>query len=368
MSKWRPSVEEERWLAIGARLSGKISAEFLATRTGGWKRTGPLARVAFAALGLAAAGCTAGIVGAHTDGLVLTGLILLAAAESLILIGRLFASGIEEALWTVGLLCVGIGLLNPLHSTTDNDWLMLGLAVSTLAGLRLLNPLLTTIAAVTAGAWLCARPLAVTFDARHAAHLTVNLYSLAMALTALALLGLPMRRPSYEQMLGWIVTLLPITGLIWLAGVDPLTHAGGSTEGPRGVYALLAGAVAVTAVVMLFVGLRRRSHAPLMSFMGCCAHLAWQLRGVSGLSLEARLLLWGLLVLVAALLINRYLRSPRHGLTSEPMTDRSGALGLLELAGTSALTEQTAGAAAEPAPAWAPGGGQFGGAGSTGSF
>ena len=366
MSLWRPSVQEERWLALAARLRGQLPAASLETRCGGWRRTGPLARIAFAVLGLVAAGCAAGILGDHSDGLFVTGFVLLVTAECLILIGRLFASGIEEALEVAGLFCIGAAIVRALHGAADAEWVLLATAVFAIAGLRLLNPLLTTLAVVAAGGWLAMLPLPVAFDAHHGAQLSVNLYLLVVALAALACLAARIRRPSQEQMFQWLVALLPLVGLAWLTGVDLFFHVERSAAGAGRVNVLLAGAVGATAVIMLVVGLRRRSHAPLMSFMGCVAHLAWQLRGVSGLSLQSRLLLWGMLILIGALLVNRYLREPRRGVTSEPMTERSGALALLQLVGTSALTEQAA--ATRAAPEWTPGGGRFGGSGASGGF
>ena len=366
MSLWRPSVAEERWLAIAARLAGNLPQAYLAQRTGGWRRTGPLARLAFALLGLVAAGCTAGLLGDHSNGLVSTGIVLVVAAESLILRARLFACGIEEALEMVGLVCIGAGTLGLLQVGLGDVWLLLGVAVCAVAGLRLLNPLLTTLAVVALGGWISTQPSAIAFDSRHGAYLTVNLFLLGVALAALASLAASIRRPSYERMLSWLVAVLPAAGLIWLAGVDLLIHLERAAASSTAANLVLVATVSATAAAMLVVGLRRRSHAALISFLGCCAHLAWQLRALSGLSLQARLLLWGSVLLLAALVANRYLRRPRAGVTSEPMTDRSGALDLLQMASTSALTQQATPQAASAQ--WTPTGGRFGGGGASGSY
>ncbi len=46
MSRWRPSPAEERWLEVASELGAAVPPAAMAERTGGWRSTGPLARVA----------------------------------------------------------------------------------------------------------------------------------------------------------------------------------------------------------------------------------------------------------------------------------------------------------------------------------
>jgi hypothetical protein len=69
--------------------------------------------------------------------------------------------------------------------------------------------------------------------------------------------------------------------------------------------------------------------------------------------------------LIAATILDRYLRTPRHGITSQKMSDREGSLGLLELAGAAVLTPHT-----QPAQTstFHGGGGQGAGGGASGAY
>jgi hypothetical protein len=70
--------------------------------------------------------------------------------------------------------------------------------------------------------------------------------------------------------------------------------------------------------------------------MLCAGCLAYELRRISSLSVQERLLLGGGAVLLIAVALDRYLREPRRGITSRQLeTDDS--LDPLQLAGTLAL-------------------------------
>lgn len=108
MSRWRPSPIEERWLAVAAELGDSVPRASLAGRTGGWRSTGPLARIALFVLGLVAATLVVGILGiSHQSVLLVAGLIVTVAAEWLSVRKRLHASGIEEGLCLAGYLLIG---------------------------------------------------------------------------------------------------------------------------------------------------------------------------------------------------------------------------------------------------------------------
>ena len=95
----RPTVAEERWLAVAAALGANRTPAEVTARTGGWRSTGLLARIAMFFLGLLAAALIAGVLSlGGTTTLLIAGLVAAFAAESLARGKRLFASGIEEGL------------------------------------------------------------------------------------------------------------------------------------------------------------------------------------------------------------------------------------------------------------------------------
>jgi hypothetical protein len=119
---------------------------------------------------------------------------------------------------------------------------------------------------------------------------------------------------------------------------------------------------------MLWTGLRQRRHAPLWGFLGCVAAFAVELHGALALATETWLILCGLVALAAGVALERYLRTPRNGLTSAPLTTREGPLDLLQIAGA-ALLAKRAGPEAPPAETtFEGGGGKFGGGGASGRY
>ena len=71
MSGWRPSPDEERWLDVASDLGAAIPHAALAGRTGGWRSTGPLARIALFALGFVAAALLFGVLGFGSEAMLL---------------------------------------------------------------------------------------------------------------------------------------------------------------------------------------------------------------------------------------------------------------------------------------------------------
>ena len=121
----------------------------------------------------------------------------------------------------------------------------------------------------------------------------------------------------------------------------------------------------VFAVIALATGLRRRTHAPLVAFMLCVACIAYELRGLTGLPLEARLILWGCVLLCASIALERYLRVTRRGITSRQVREDGDSAGILGMAGSVVLTPQSS---PQAAPTFEGGGGRFGGGGASGEF
>ncbi len=375
MSRWRPSPDEERWLEVAARL-GAVARDALAQRTGGWRSTGPLARIALFVLGLVAAGLVLGILDFGVPVLgpgataLLAGLIAAAAAEWLAVGKRLHASGIEEGLCVAGFLLIGawiVTVIEPDDYMTARVATLVMIAAGLAAGLRLLNPFVTACAVVAFVNWVDTTVIARTLDQTIGGGVTALTFGLALAALALALGAREYRRPSHDRMLDWLVVTLPLAAYeqhaTWsLSPVvsDPIGSAGGR---PATMAMLL-----VLGVALLVVGLRRRRHAPLLGFMACVACLAVELRFATTLATETWLILYGLAALVAGVALDRYLRRPRNGLTSAALETREGPLDLLQTAGAALLAQRTSPGPPSAEPAVTPGEGRFGGGGASGRY
>jgi hypothetical protein len=372
VSRWRPTPAEERWLAVAAELGDALPPEALAERSGGWRVTGLLARSALFVLGFVAAALLVGILRSGGEVvLLISGLIAIGAAEWLTVTRRLHASGIEEGLGVAGSLLVGAWiatLLEPRFTVAGASVTVLLLIVAGgAAGLRRLNPFVTTCASIAFVSWIGTTAAARVIDGTIGGGLTVLFVGGTIAASALALGAREYRRPSHDRMLDWLVATLPAAAYVQYArwsAFDPTQVAVGDGTGrPVAIVLLLT-----LGAAMLWTGLRRRRHAPLWGFLGCVAGLAMELHGALPLATETWLIVCGLVALAAGVALERYLRTPRNGLTSAPLTTREGPLDLLQIAGA-ALLAKHAGPETPPAESTFEGsGGKFGGGGASGSY
>ena len=372
MSIWRPSPDEERWLEVAARLRGALAMDLTTDRTGGWRSAGLFARIALFVLGLVAAALMLAVLGFNHEAMLLVAGVVAAGASEWLKVGkRLQASGIEEGLCVGGYLLIGLwiaGKAGPVfaHPGLDIFWLVV-IGATGAAGLRLLNPLLTTCAALAFVEWLDATQFARGIDTTAGGGMTALVFACAVAGGALAAGTHEFRRPSHDRMLDWVVVALPVFAYLRRTAFDVFDAASFATLAGtnRAVVMVLLLALGIVA---LATGLRRRRHAPLLAFLGCLGCVAVELRFSSSWPTEAWLVIYGLTVTAAGLAIDRYLRQPRNGLTSEKLADREGALDLLQTAGAAVLT-QSGGPGAQPVePAPVQHEGRFGGGGASGSF
>ena len=371
-SRWRPSPDEERWLEVESRLGAAVPRAIVAERAGGWRSTGPLARTALFVLGLVAAALILGVLGFRDETtLLVAGLVAAFAAEWLTVAKRLYASGVEEGLCVGGALMIGAWLTTVIAPRSGFaggtlETLVLIVAVGA-AGLRLLNPLVTTCAVIAFVYWVGATPVARALEQSIGSGVTTVVVGCALAMLALVLGAREYRRPSHDRMLDWLVATLPVA-----AYARPATwniHEAMQIPGGGGSVRLaMAVLLLALAVAMLVAGLRRRRHAPLLGFMGCIACLAMELRLATALATETWLILYGLAALLAGVALDRYLRSPRNGFISAALTHREGPLDLLQTAGAAVLAQSTAPELPRSEPPVAPGGGRFGGGGASGSY
>lgn len=372
MRRWRPTSTEERWLEVASRLGNALPEDALVARSGGWRSTGLLARIALFALGLVAAALLFGVLGVGEQiNLLVAGLIAALAAEWLTVSKRLHASGIEEGLTLGGFLLVGAWITTLIGPWSDfaggAPHTLVLIAAALAAGLRRLNPLVTTCAVIALVGWVGSTTIAQALDQPIGHGMTAFAFGCALAVLALAGGAREMRRPSYDRMLDWLVATLPVAAYAFHTThgfSSRLLDAGAVSSVRVATVALLL----VLGVALLAAGLRRRSHAPLLGFMGCIACLAVELRFATPVATETWLLASGLGALIAGLALDRYLRLPRDGLTSAALTDGGGAFDLLQTVGAALLAQRTS---PDPATSDGPfnaGGGRFGGGGASGSY
>ncbi|HEY2676903.1 MAG TPA: hypothetical protein VGI65_08010 [Steroidobacteraceae bacterium] len=353
MTAFRPTPEQERWMAAASRLHLKLTQQWIADRIGGWTAPSSIARYAFFVLGAVAAGLIAAIFELLRvpGALFAAGVVMLAAAEWLILGKHLFHAGIEEALWAAGSLALVLQLVEPNIESGVSAAVLAAIAL-TLAGIRSLNPLFITLAAMVASLAIdLAGGTRLFGDARPAIAAAVFCYLTGMI--ALIAGRATFRRPSYDQMLNWLMVIMPLCGFLWLATQQAL---------PIRLFTGFASAVFASAA--LIMGLRRRAHAPLIACIVSLLCVAYQLRDLTALPLKVKLMAWGSIALLLSLGLDRYLRTARRGITSRQIGKGSRALDLLQWVSATTL-------APKAAPVDAPfkgGGGRGGGGGADGSF
>ena len=322
-----PTVAEERLMAVGAPVP--------------WKSFAIFPRIGFFILSSICAAALSGFIAAtfrsgHAGALI-AGVMAIAAAEILIGRFRFFAAGLEEALWFVGVMEIA-GRFIPVGASWET-WLTVFGVASLVAAVRLLNPFCAVLGAVLIP--FLFGSLAAPFCA-------------LIALVALALLPLPRRRPSIEHTIGALAVVMPLAAYLF------------AKDGTFVFDPLVAGALLLYAVGALIVGVHFRLHAPLLALFPTLGCLAYEVRELSGLSLEARLIVWGSVLLGVSIAVERYLKTPRHGITSRQLRDDK--LGdLLQLAGTVAIAPHDK-PAEHGGPRLESGGSSFGGAGTGGDF
>lgn len=372
MSRWRPSPDEERWLAVASRLRAALPAAAVSARTGGWRSAGLLARIALFVLGILAALLLYAVLGFRAEPMMLlAGLAAALAAEWLTLQMRLHASGIEEGLTVAGFMMASVGVMlmvwpDPLFSGTRGYALAAILAAGA-AGWRRLNPVVTTGATIAGLYWFASTDVVRALDQSIGAGLTALATGCALAALALALGARRYRRPSHDRMLDWLVATLPVAVYAqyadWSAFGAAYLPGGGGTPRFVAIALLLA-----LAAALLATGLRRRRHAPLWGFLGCAAALAIELRASIAVAQETWLIGAGLVALAAGVALDRALREPRSGVTSTSLTRREGPLDLLQIAGSALLARHAAPEGAPPEAKFEGEGGRFGGGGASGNY
>ena len=364
----RPTAAEERWIELAVRLRGALDPAALAGRAGDWRTARPYARAALFVAGVAATLLIAGMVGIDDqDSLLASAVISLLSAEWLIRSRRLHASGIEEGL----AIAAAVMLAAWVSAKWVPGWaqafapdpllLLAGIAVG-IAGARIGNPLATAGSMLLLVGWIAERDWVRAVDDAVGGRVAALLPGVAVAVLALLAGAREYRRPSSDRTLDWLVVCAAPFGWLIARSYERLPPTQAAPLAPRVLAIALLGTLAAAS---LAAGLRRRTLAPLSGAVlaGACA--AVELGRLSGFSTEARMVLGGGTLLATAALLERWLRTPRGGITSQPVDGPGGPGVLLESAGAAVLL----GPAAAPADSSQAGqGGRFGGGGASGQY
>ena len=372
MRAGRPTSSEERWIAVAARYPVLRRIDLVVSGAGGWHAVSFLTRCGLFVLGLIAALASCGLCfiafGEHA--LIPAGVGMWLAGELLMRQRRWFASGMEEALIASAFTALAVGALG-VQRAWNND-LLIAWAVSAawlVAGLRLLNPLFTTLAALL-GSYALYDTLnrgLPGLSQGETAHVWAGWACFAAAALTLALGRRIWQRPGHDRMLDWLVVALPVAAYLHVAG---RSWMGLAWEQGAGGSAIVVIALFGFAAVSIVLALRRRTHAPLISAVACGVCLAYELRHVTGMPLYARLIVWGSLALVVSHLLERYLRTPRAGITSGQLADQDAAFDMAEMASMAVTTPASRASVSAPStePAVQGQGGGFGGGGASGRY
>jgi hypothetical protein len=351
----RPTVKEERWLTLALRYPALRSVVEQAGNGGSWKTTTWLARCLGFLLGLLATGMFAGMLAPFPSPWLFGGIVMCGVAEWLVAQRRVIHSGVEEAVYLCGAIAIVVQILLWNRSGGHEEiGVALVAAAMLLVGWRLLNPYITTLAAATFS-------LAVAMSSGHflgggMREMEAGFFCAALAVAALIASGWDWQRPSTDRMLNGLVVVMPWLSYVWFA-------AWSWSYSPSRAQAALA-IVLGFFVVYVVVGIRRRSHAPLIGALGLLVCTAWALRHFVIWPLHWQLIAAGGVLMVAAIAVDRLLRPRLEGVTSRPLEEASG-LDLLQVAAAAHLAPRPGDA--PPAAVQGEGGG-FGGGGASGRF
>jgi hypothetical protein len=375
----RPTVAEERWLALAARLRGVLPRGALDDRTGGWKITGPLVRIALFAAGVFGALMVAGIVAvgagssgenALTGSMIVSGLLVAGGAEAMIRGTKAFQGGVAEGAYATGLVLFVLGLASRLfeHSDPAGVWLLGGLALIA-AGLRVANSFVATVGLALVCGWLGTTAPGGAVDRLLGPGAAPVIAACAAATGALLAGGRTYSRPSTDRLLDAIVAGLPLLTLLFGLPFAARTFVDDGMPVPSSGSTVVALVLIAYAALAATLGLRRRRHAPLYGAMLAAGIALVVVRRTLGGPDEAWLVVPGLAMLVTAVALERRLRDRTDGVTSAKLSEREGLGDLVQLAGVATLRAPGGHAGgAEPPPGVEGGGGRYGGGGASGSF
>ncbi|HEX7190006.1 MAG TPA: hypothetical protein VF381_00405 [Thermoanaerobaculia bacterium] len=329
-----PSVADERGLALK-----KLG---LPAETGGWKRYRLHVQIAFfilSVIGISAFSVFSAVN--RSVGSTINAIIVIAIAEYLIQKQRFFATGVETALWLAAVVYIIIALP---HSGSTEGVLVVGTLVG-IAGMRLRNPYIGALAAMS---------LIIYAALKNATALQVALVGVVLGLAASGAQLIEWQRLSNERLFQTIAILAPLAGVIAAEFESSVYHE------------RLAVAFIIPAAIVLALGVAMRSRALLLAGAANAAIAGYEVSYLSAASLEAKLIVSGLLVLAIAIVISRVLRQKTAGF----VTTESSLTGYDEVMQIAGAIHVSPDAPAQSAPGneFQGGGGNFGGGGASAGY
>lgn len=374
MKYWRPTVTEERWLALAARYPQLAAAIGRSGRAGDWRSVRTITRMAYFVLGLIAAvawfAAVAAVAGSGSasslaGAAVFAGLTLFAVAEWLIVAGRAHSMGIEEALELAGA-ALFLGGVTELIGLRDGLWLLAAAGLLAV-GWRLRNALFTCAAALAFCQSFEFDPAYAATVWWHVPTIGAAIVSFMLAVAALAAGVREFARPCYDRMLDWCVVILPVASYLWLtpsrftALSEWASSRNSSVFGATDSLALLA--PLVFGGLALWCGMRRRTRAPLIAAALCAFCAALELGRVVGMPWHWQLIALGLTIVATAVALIRWLRVECAGISSQPVAED-----LLASIARAAIDDRASVNQPVAEPTVAAGGGSFGGGGASGRY
>ncbi len=351
----RPKVAEERWLELADRYPALHAAVEKSGSGGGWKTSTWLGRCLGFVLGLVGTAMLAGVLSKMPAPWMWGGLLLVAAAEWMVARRRMLRSGVEEALYLCGSIAIVVQIII-WNSRGGNEWIAV-LLVSTavlLAGWRLLNPLLTTLAATG-----CSLAIALVGGSLFGDGMNTREAGAACAALAVgALLAgrWTYQRPTHDRMLDGLVIAMPWLAYFWL-----VQYPGSDTAAAHDVALAIALAFLVANTA---TGVLLRRHAPLIGALGNLVCAGYSLHHLLAWPAHWQMIAAGALLLAVAIILDRLLHGRTVGLTAAAIEEPAG-LDLVQVVGAAHLSP----APDSPPPAVVQGqGGEFGGGGASGRF
>jgi len=341
-----PSAAEEQRIALAGRVGGWERAKVISPAeraalaewaTTPWRVYKLPLRLGLFALTWFAASSVAGLffLALEEMGAIVIGVVAIALAEWLIRGKRFFRTGVEEGLWIIGVLMI-LFQLGRFGLRDEKIMVAIAAIAILLAGVRLLNVPIALVGVAVAIIW---------FGVATEATLPPAIALAAIGVAAAALHLRPAERPFWSALTGWTAALTP--PLVW--AILLLDHKLEAVTW-----------VAIATVAWLAAGIAFRSRALLAGGWLSLFALGYELLERTRLLPEAKLVIGGGLLFLAAVALEKWLRTPRRGFTSIPLDDES-LEGALQLVGVAAI-------APGPLPEGREGGGGFGGAGASGEY
>lgn len=349
--RWLPTAAEERLLELRSRSrrwkragwidEGERQGVEAATATP-WKVFSLLPRIGLFLLSSLAAVATRFFFENQMDSdwYIVIGIALVAAAELLIARRGFFRTGIEEGLWCAGLLVIlfdGFRLAGSAMSIFVWVGFAAGLAFFLLS-FRLVHTLLLLAAIAILVNWMAGF---------YASPAIAGWALLSAGAIALAIHLGEAERPFREHASGWLALGAPAVAWALVRG-----------ESPPAAYAIALGCAAI----WILAGVRRRARFALAGGALAAMAFGYEMLEPRPWAIEWKLIAGGTGAFAAAVAIERWLRTPRRGVTSLAM-DADAEPALLEMVAVAAIAP-----AATSGGKFDGEGGKFGGGGASGEY